>query len=90
MPQRQPSLGYRVVTLNRYPFRVRPDDSNQQMDGFKHGAVWNGSESRIAMHLVGSVRRRVRVPAARRRHHVRAGGGHLDGKFPQIPPQRRI
>jgi len=34
------------------------------LDRFEHRALWNASHSRVEMHLVSTVRQRVRVPAA--------------------------
>lgn len=39
-------------------------DGDFDLDGFRHRAIWNATESRIEMHLVSTRRQRVRVRAA--------------------------
>ena len=43
------------------------------VDQFRHQAVWNGSESRIEMHLVASCAQRVRIDHAELDVHLEAG-----------------
>jgi dimethylhistidine N-methyltransferase len=38
--------------------------SNFDLSGFSHRAIWNGSESRVEMHLVSMRRQLVRIPGA--------------------------
>jgi dimethylhistidine N-methyltransferase len=57
--------------------------ANFNVDSFRHRARWNGSDSRVEMHLESTCKQRVRIPAARL-DSVRRVRNHPHGEQLQV------